>query len=242
MGNSDLTPPSTTPSSPLSKPSKDSAIAVSKLPLPSSPRSLNMRLVKSMPSLRDSFNNSSLEPRKGNDCLATSFTNLYKLMDIELNVIGQSLITNRRIYIREDYAVDLDGKRQRLLLFNDLLICGPTFPIIPKSVLYKSQKIIPFVTPFGIHKQSQAGICIVSKSFAPLDLVFDDEESRDAWYNTVNTAINAYHDGQNSHSGSDLECSSVRDSEVAASIRSDINPFRIVPWVPDNEVIICWLD
>ncbi|KAJ3258559.1 1-phosphatidylinositol-3-phosphate 5-kinase [Boothiomyces macroporosus] len=88
-------------------------------------KELNKPLVKKK--LRHSVSMPIMKPQSNP---AVSFSNMYKIMEIEF-IIKIPLVSNTRIFIRQDKI----NSNQTLFLFNDLIIIHPPTTLIPTSKL-----------------------------------------------------------------------------------------------------------
>ncbi|KAH6580367.1 hypothetical protein BASA61_009081 [Batrachochytrium salamandrivorans] len=123
---------------------------------------------------------------------ATTFQNLSKLMEIEANVVGKPLINGYRIYIREDQAQDTDHTRIRILLFNDMVVCGPYYPPEPDMRhAYVKQTICLFERSFGMQKIGLQGAHLMAGK-SSVGLLFPTEVARDDWVNTIYATMDAH--------------------------------------------------
>ncbi|KAJ1341344.1 hypothetical protein BSLG_004074 [Batrachochytrium salamandrivorans] len=109
---------------------------------------------------------------------ATTFQNLSKLMEIEANVVGK--------------AQDTDHTRIRILLFNDMVVCGPYYPPEPDMRhAYVKQTICLFERSFGMQKIGLQGAHLMAGK-SSVGLLFPTEVARDDWVNTIYATMDAH--------------------------------------------------
>ncbi|KAI8924008.1 hypothetical protein BC831DRAFT_416611 [Entophlyctis helioformis] len=128
---------------------------------------------------------------------ATTFSNMSKLMEIEIETLGKPLIDGYRVFIRKDDAMDMDGRPLQLLLFNNMLICGPwtektaTQPQDPRQV-YASQMTCSFDKQIALDKVGEQGALHLVSGQTSIGILFAHELERDGWVNTVFTTLDAH--------------------------------------------------
>ena len=123
----------------------------------------------------------------------SSYSNLCKLMNVEINIVGFPLINNYRVFIREDRSQDVKLDAMRLILLSDMLVCGPVLPYhTERTVVYASQTVMQFGDAFDVEKigESHAEICGIDRK--PLTLVFNCESDRDDWVDAVTIAVDSF--------------------------------------------------